>query len=211
MEIMRIRYVVLSLLLAVSWGVVKFVGYAETADMDSGMSTIRKIPASLGDWVGTDVPLEEQVFDILETRAIIHRGYRSEGKNVFLSLVYYPDAKVDFHAPEACLGGTGSRVVKSVEKVSFDRGGKKIDLSLVKLIRGEGASRQLVYYFYKSGDFIGDSYFKLRMSLLLNKVLRSSKSGALIRVSTNGGIDESVSSSMLVEFIRDLYPYLMIM
>ena len=66
-----------------------------------------------------------------------------------------------------------------------------------------------VHYFYKAGDFVGQSYIKLRLNLALNKYGRKEKSGSLIRVSTPVFREDYKSASiMLTSFIGDLYPYL---
>ena len=74
------------------------------------IDAIRNVPLKIEGWVGMDLPLEERVYRILETKSIIHRRYISNNQTIFLSLVYYPETKVDFHSPEGCLGG---KVLKS--------------------------------------------------------------------------------------------------
>ncbi|MCK4787618.1 MAG: exosortase-associated EpsI family protein [Desulfobacteraceae bacterium] len=66
----------------------------------------------------------------------------------------------------------------------------------------------LVYYFYKVGDFFGQSYIKLRLNLTMNKIFNK-KSGSLIRVSVpvlHG--DTQRASTTLVNFIEELYPFM---
>ena len=84
---------------------------------NKGLNDISKIPLNIHPWVGKDVFLEERVYRILETESIIHRNYStSQGSKIFLSIVHYPEIKVDFHTPEGCLGGQGIKVSKTKKK-----------------------------------------------------------------------------------------------
>ena len=169
----------------------------------------------MGTWKGTDHSLSPNIYDILETRSIIHRFYvNNEGKTIFLSIVYYAETKVDFHAPEGCFGGKGIRVTKSpVDLLLINEDGTTYPLSANKLIQREGSngSTDMVYYFYKSGPFTGRSYIKLRMNLILNKFRDARKSGSLIRISTSIGLDgdaENEGSALIIDFLNHLQPYI---
>ena len=155
--------------------------------------------------------MDERVYEILETRSIIHRAYFLEsGKEVFLSLVYYPETKVDFHAPEACLGGQGIKTWKSPKQIQIRCDGKVQTIDLNQILHTNEGRKNLVYYFYKAGRFVGKSYVKLRFALAANTILERERSGSLIRVSTvlNPG-EEKEAEETLRSFIEELYPYLM--
>ncbi len=209
MEKIKKRYIVLIAILFVVSITVNFLNYDTFYKADAAVRTIEKIPLKLGEWHGRDAPLDSRVYDILETRAIINRNYVSDGHSVFLSLVYYPETKVDFHTPEACLAGQGTQVDKSSRSEYIRYRGEKLKLDVNQLIRSHDGSNELIFYFYKAGGFVGRSYLKLRFSLALNKFGREEKSGSLIRVSTPvSGDDYQSASKILTSFIGDLYPYL---
>lgn len=189
---------------------VNFLSYNTYYKADAGIQAIQNIPLEMGKWHGKDIPLDNQTYEILETKSIIHRVYKSEsGRKVFLSIVYYPETKVDFHAPEACLGGKGIVIKKTKKAVLFSTDNKNIKINLNQLIRRQGNGDGMVYYFYKAGKFIGESYIKLRLNLALNKFFNNTKSGALIRFSTPV-ISENTrdASSTLKDFLIELYPHL---
>jgi len=209
MEKIKIRYVVLLAILFTTAGVVNFLSYDTFYEADAAVKTINKIPLKLGEWQGRDVPLDKRVYDILETKAIINRGYVSNGKSVFLSLVYYPETKVDFHAPEGCLAGRGVQISKSPRSILIYYNGKRVNIALNQLVRRHNGVDELYFYFYKAGSFVGKSYIKLRFNLALNKFKSKSRSGSLIRVSTpvvDGNYQ--AASKTLTNFIQSLYPYL---
>ena len=209
MERIISRYIVLIALLFVVWGITSLLSYGTFCGADAAIKTINNIPLDLGKWHGKDMPLDSRVYDILETRSIVNRNYTSAGHSVFLSLVYYPETKVDFHAPEACLAGQGIQVDKSSRSIYVNYRGDRIRVNVNQLVRSHGGSNELIFYFYKAGSFVGKSYLKLRFNLALNKFGKEEKSGSLIRASTPVNEDNyRMASETLISFITDLYPYL---
>lgn len=209
MEKIRNRYLITIAAMLVFTAIVNSLTFETYQKVDASIQTIENIPMNIDKWEGTDVFLNEQVYDILETKSIIHRNYSSNNTNVFLSLVYYPETKVDFHTPESCFGGQGLKVKKSLENIDIEADNQKVNIQLNRLIYERPGTEELVYYFYKAGEFIGNSYIGLRLNLAINTFTQKSKSGALIRVSTpirNGDIGSS--SEILTQFVEDLYPYL---
>jgi EpsI family protein len=191
--------------------IANYLNYDIFNKADVEASVMQCIPKNLGPWQGTDVKMEDLIYELLETKSIIHRTYQhtDNGQQVFLSLVYYPETKVDFHAPEACLGGKGIEIKKSSRTITLKSNGKTVVIDLNQLIWKKGSEVSLVYYFYKAGNFIGENYIKLRFSLALNKFSNNEKSGSLIRVSTPIKMnDKQEASKTLISFIRDLYPCL---
>lgn len=202
-------YLTTVFLLILTAALVHFLEYQPYSKAEAGMKALEGIPLNMGEWTGQEVPLDEQVFKILETRAIIHREYRAPDKEVFLSIVYYPETKVDFHAPEGCLGGRGIQIQKSPRQVKVNWEGQNSEVRLNQLVRDSGSDKILVYYFFKAGDFVGDSYIRLRLALAANKLASNNKSGSLIRVSTTFRTgDEKRSAEVLSGFIGELYPHL---
>lgn len=203
----KIRYGLVIAALVISAIPVKLLKYDRSAQKRQGLGTISGIPANVARWQGRDVYLEPGVFDILETRAIIHRSYRKSGRRVFLSIVYYADTKVGFHAPEACLGARGLELSKRSGQVRLD---DQISIGINELVYRHENDRELVYYFYKAGSYLGASYLNLRLKIACAKLFFGGKSGSLIRVSTpiadNTG---KTAEKTLSEFLHDLYPYIL--
>jgi EpsI family protein len=207
---MQIRYLIIIAIMLLTSILVHFLSYDTYYEAEAGIRAVKNIPLEFGQWQGKDIPLDERIYEFLETRSIIHRAYRSEnGHEVFLSVVYYPETKVDFHAPEGCLAGRGIQISKSAHTINISPNEKKVTISLNRLIRQQNGSDELIYYFYKAGDFFGKNYIKMRLNLALNKFGRKGKNGSLIRVSTpivSG--DNQRASTILVNFIDELYPFL---
>lgn len=209
MKKFRNRYLTLVLILSVNSILINFLSFDKNNDAQAGIQAIENIPHNIGKWEGHDFKVEDLIFEILETKSIIHRNYTANRSSVFLSLVYYSQTKVDFHSPEGCLAGRGVELSKTVREIYINEGGKNIKLLVNQLVRQNNDSEELIYYFYKAGDFLGPNYIKLRLALVLNKLTAKEKSGSLIRVSTpiesNNIYD---AQARLKEFIEALYPFL---
>ncbi len=209
---MKSKYLLLILVMSFLAVGIQLVSYDKAVTVMQGVETVKQIPLRIGDWQGTDHRLDQLVYDILETKSILHRSYRnSQDQEVFLSLVYYEETKVDFHAPEGCMGGQGVKTEKTPAIINMvSSSGGTVPLEVNRLIQKQDNSTTLVYYFYKTGSFVGRNYIKLRLNLVLNKFKEAKKSGSLIRVSTPLSTNDNGKNSHdeLESFINDLYPYL---
>lgn len=211
MASLKLRYLIALVLLLATTCVVKSLQYDSQQDDVAGLAAIRAIPMRLGKWQGHDVPLAEEVYDILETKAILNRNYVSpEGNHIFLSIVHYSDTKVDFHAPEACLGGRGERTTKIVKKIYLPLNGKNFPLTIAEVQAKNFDSQSLSYYFYKAGNFMGQSYIKMRLNIAYNRLTKQNKSGSLIRVSMpmQLTVAKEKQEVQLVQFLQKLVPFL---
>lgn len=208
---LKYRYLIIIILLAVTVRLVNGLQFDSSKNDDFGITALQRIPLQIGGfWQGQDSPLEEMVYEILETRAIIHRSYtRDNGDNVFLSIVHYSDTKVDFHAPEACLGGQGLKTEKTTKTIILFSGDQKTTIDVAEIISARVPGQTLTYYFYKSGSFTGSNYIKLRLNIAANKLFRKDASGSLIRISTKLSPGDKAGAELLLKgFLKDLFPHI---
>lgn len=207
---LKFRYLIVTLLLTVTASAIYALQYDSSRDDEAGFADLLTIPMQVGKWRGQDFPLDEIVYAILETKAIIHRSYTADnGNNVFLSVVHYHDTKVDFHAPEACIGGRGLKTKKTTKTLTLFPGDQKMTLEIAEMVttRSDG-DQTLTYYFFKAGHFIGSNYIKMRLSIAANKLTRNDTKGSLIRISTTlTPGNEAAAESSLTDFIEDLFPH----
>lgn len=206
---LKIRYLIVVLLLTVTAGIVHLLQYDSSQTAVSGISDLQAFPLQIGSWQGKDHPLDEMVYDILETRSIIHRSFsNANGDNVFLSIVHYHDTKVDFHAPEACIGGRGNKTVKTMETMPVFVDGRQHNIEVAKMVTTRESGQTLTYYFFKAGRFIGSNYIKMRLNIAANKLTKNDTRGSLIRISTTlfPG-KEKEAENLLSNFMENLLPY----
>ncbi|HFD32709.1 MAG TPA: EpsI family protein [Gammaproteobacteria bacterium] len=208
---LKLRYLIAAILIAATAAVVSALQYNSSQDEGAtGRAFLQTIPMQIGEWKGYDVPLDEKVYEILETRAIINRNYVNKaGKTLQLSIVHYNDTKVDFHAPEACLGGRGEHTKKIVKKIPIKRDGNSSTLEIAEILASNPNSNNSVsYYFYKAGSFMGQNYIKMRLNIAKNRLFRKNKSGSLIRVSGYLGVEGSQrqEEKIIESFMQKLIP-----
>jgi len=205
----KLRYLIVALLLLVTAIIINELQYDLLKDDETGIAILQSIPMQIGKWKGEDLSLDETVYDILETRAIIHRSFTTNSEdNVFLSVVHYYDTKVDFHAPEACLGGRGEKTTKTNKTITLFSGAQQRSFDIAEIIATRVWGQTLTYYFYKSGQFIGGNYIKMRLSIAGNKFARNDTRGSLIRISTAmlPG-NKPAAEALLTHFLEELLPY----
>lgn len=207
---LRNRYLLFVIILVVFIFVGYPLKYDSSINSESALQAVNKLPKEYNDWRGRDVYLDPTVYEILDTKAIIHREYvNSKGQSVLLSIVYYSDTKVDFHTPEGCLGGKGIRAKKSVKPISIKNEAQYISFDVAEIKTNYNRNKSIVYYFYKAGKFIGQNYIKMRLNIAKNKFLSKNRSGALIRISTNlKSNGENTGEGILKNFLDDFFIYI---
>jgi EpsI family protein len=205
---LKIRYLIAVLLLAATAIVVNGLQYDSSQEEGAGLADLQTFPMQIGPWVGRDFPLDAMVYEILETKAIIHRSFTdAKGDNVFLSIVHYHDTKVDFHAPESCIGGRGEKTKKTDKTLTLLVGGKQIRLNVAEMVTTRDTGQTLTYYFFKAGPFMGSSYIKMRLSIAANKLAQNDARGSLIRISTTLLPEhETEAEALLTDFLQQLLP-----
>jgi EpsI family protein len=207
---LKLRYFLAAILIAATAAVVSTLQYNSSQDEGvMGRAFLQTIPMQIGEWKGYDVPLDEKVYAILETRAIINRNYVNKaGKTLQLSIVHYSDTKVDFHAPEACLGGRGEHTKKIVKEIPIKRNGNSSTLEIAEILASNANTNSVSYYFYKAGNFMGQNYIKMRLNIARNRLFHKNKSGSLIRVSGYLGVEGSQrqEEKVIEAFMQKLIP-----
>lgn len=135
-------------------------------------------PKEIGEWRGTDIPISERDYEILETRNLIMRDYRNpRGDLVYLYIIYSQDNRRTLHPPEVCYTGGGSTILeKSVIPLNNS-------LRANQFIIENKYSRELVVYWFKSTNLSTYSYLKQQLKSVADRMLRKKTYGAMIRIS----------------------------
>jgi EpsI family protein len=161
------------------------------------------LPRTLLDWTSRDLPVDEDTIRILETDDVLMREYARPGEPpIGLSVVFAKENRKVAHPPEVCLTGSGFEVrEKSVVEL-------KDGFKAVRLVTFYGDTREVYYYWYKSGEFMTESYLRQQANIALNHLLRKNASASLIRVSTLARSGELEKAEARVrEFSLALLPY----
>ncbi len=173
-------YILIVVLLA-SGGIFSgFLYYRQMLPVDK--VDISVFPKELGEWKSEDIYLDERTYDVLETRNVLARNYKSSRGNVYFFIVFSETNRKVSHPPEVCYEGEGTEVS---EKGSFalDMPELKEPLSINKFIAQKGNQKELVFYWYKAGDKFTSNYLKQQVRIMLGQLVGKRMSGALIRIS----------------------------
>jgi EpsI family protein len=210
MEKINVRYMIVALLFLVFGVLCSYYGYGygKTDHRKNLGNRLEQLPLQLGQWEGKWQPLEEQIYRILDTDTVLVNRYTNGNGSVFFTVVYYPEAKVEFHPPEACNTSRGDAVVNlgvREVKTNLQLIPTTVRVNVFSVIRANG-NQDLYYYFFKTGDLSGDSYLNLRINMAMNRLLAKNRGAAMLVLSTPivKGID--VSMQLLDRFLLDIHP-----
>ena len=205
----RIRYrILLVILLLISFAfLTKTYGF-KRYERGNQTHKLDNFPMHVEDWAGKRSLIKERVYRILETDAVLVNQYSNGEDLVSLSIVYYPDAKVDFHTPEGCNSGKGDIVEPlGTRKIAIRLHKESILLQvngfIVSRTNGE---KDLFYYFFKTGDHVGNKYLRLRLEMALKTIQGKETGGALIVLSTPLKNGLPSAEKLLGGFLHLLYP-----
>jgi EpsI family protein len=162
-------------------------------------------PFSIGEWSGRDIPMEAWVYEALGTPFAILRDYNSPGgETINLAIVWYDDKEIAFHAPEACLGGVGNKVMeKSHYSIKLHA---RQDIQIGRLLVNRGHHKFLVLYYFVNDGFETPSQIRLRAEIISKKLRLKRTSAAFVRIMKP--VNESIKESemKLEEFLKITLP-----
>jgi EpsI family protein len=204
MQSFQKRYIILVIVLSVFCAAILWVNLTTSAKR-TGID-IHNIPLEVDQWHGEELPVEENVKQILETKSVLMREYTKGAYKVWLAVVYYENSRVSLHLPESCYSGEGSDIVKRDQHRIIVPGTKEFYANKL-IVRGNKGNRVVLYYFM-TRDLCTGSYKNLRWNMMLNKIKYQINSGALIRFSVPLAENQEQAINILEEFIRLMSPLL---
>jgi len=198
------------LLLFVIAGVMVFIN--DRFSTGAATVNLNQLPVQLGEWNGRNYPPDERIMQLLGTEYILDRDYvNHEGRNVYLSVVYYPDNKIGFHNPESCNTGEGSKIIKrDIYSIGIGSMGKasENDFKVNRLILERTRGDKVIFYFFVSGSYITHDYLKFRLHMMKQQMGLRRPSGAQIQVHSIIAPDLKTTIPVMEDFIRILAPLL---
>lgn len=147
--------------------------------------TLKNIPLVLGEWHGTEHPIDPRVLKILGTEDAMSRTYRNtRGEQVQLLVVIAQQARRRTHPPEQCFMGEGYDITGETDRritVSLPSGPRTLPVREL-ILQPEGGSQKISWYFFKSGARVTTSYWGHQASLALHKLSEPNAADILVRV-----------------------------
>lgn len=163
-------------------------------------------PLVIGDWRGREITMSEYVYKGIETPYLLLRDYSSPRYSypVNLSLVWFDDTNIAFHAPEACLGGVSNEVKEQgTIRIKLDR-----EYIINKFITNLNGINYLILYYFNVDGFITTSQSDIRMQVLLRRLLFHRTSATLVRIMAPINTNEQEAMKSLLDFLQMIYPVL---
>lgn len=142
---------------------------------------VERIPLFLGGWQGSLREGDRLAKKILGTDDVYDFNYYKDGKQLQLSIVYYPAGQPAFHMPEGCTVGAGEKIL-SQERILVGGAWGDSETVYLRVLNNSGSVTHHVYAF-ASDEKLSADYIKFRLHLVGLSVRRNIQACALIRVS----------------------------
>ena len=188
------RFIVVTAVMAVTAIVLQARNVTEIIPERPSLSSF---PRALDGWNSSDVPLTQDVLDVLGPGDFLLRDYRDSRtpQDVFLFIAYFPSQRAGdtIHSPKNCLPGAGWSPVKA-DRVTIDVAGHQAFQANRYLI-AKGEERQLVLYWYWAHDRAVASEYAAKFYLVTDSIRMRRTDGSLVRLSVPLTSDESVESA----------------
>jgi exosortase D (VPLPA-CTERM-specific) len=193
----------------------------QRAELRPTRSAFSEFPLIIGGWHGRRERLESVYLDTLKLDDYVLANYERPaprapaGANdelVNLYVAYYASQRTgqSAHSPRSCLPGGGWRIEEFGQQALPGQGVDGVPLRVNRALIQQGASRQLVYYWFQQrGRTITDEYL-VKWFLFVDALARNRTDGALVRLITPLTRDEGAAAAdaRLARFIGTLRPRL---
>ena len=161
---------------------------------------LRQLPEAIGSWTGTDIPLDDEVLQVLGHGSFLNRQYAPAKVNgagggsgsgpavaaapVGLFIGYFPTQRTGqaIHSPQNCLPGAGWVFESSGVTTLTDRNGKTYRVGDYLISDGKIADE--VLYWYQSHGRSMASDYTAKLYTLADSIRYNRTDAALVRVIT---------------------------
>jgi EpsI family protein len=171
------------------------------------------LPTQLGDWTGTDVPIPDDIREVLGPGDFLLRIYRNSSaaaSHVDAFIAYFPSQRAGdtIHSPKNCLPGAGWSPVES-SRVRITLPDQRV-IPANRYVIAKGSDRQLVLYWYWAHDRAVASEYWAKYYLVADSIRMNRSDGSLVRITTPLRLGESTDTAQdrLLSFAGNLVPLL---
>ena len=150
--------------------------------------SLASFPSQLGNWVGKEVEIPQDIREILGPGEFLLRVYRNQSAqnaSADLFLAYFPTQRAGdtIHSPKNCLPGAGWTPIESTRMVLSLPGQTPFPANRYVIARG--TDRQLVLYWYWAHNRGVASEYWAKFYLVLDSLRMNRSDGALVRITTS--------------------------
>jgi EpsI family protein len=187
------------LTLAMLVGTCAYVLLHPPANLAAGRGALRVVPATFGDWSGTDLTFENGVVEELRSDDLLVRRYLRGSDVVWLCVVYHQHRRYGAHDPRVCYESQGYLVRRESRARIADGSPRGLEISTFVAERPRGG--RLVWYWWNTAGLATSDVAVFRRRMALNGALENRSWGAFVRIETPivGG-DEAAAARRLEDF-----------
>jgi EpsI family protein len=173
---------------------------------------LASFPLELDSWRGTDVPISQDVRDVLGAGDFLLRVYQSSETQPYVDLfvAYFPTQRTGdtIHSPKNCLPGAGWSPVKS-GRIPISVPEYKTFMAN-RYVIAKGDDRQLVLYWYLAHDRAVASEYWAKFYLVADSIKMNRSDGSLVRITTPivQGEDDETAQQRLISLAAQIVPRL---
>ena len=182
---------------------------------------LNQFPSTVGHWSSTDVPINQDVLDVLGKGYFLNRIYTAAAPlaaggssagpaSIGLFIGYFPTQRTgqSIHSPQNCLPGSGWTFESSGTTDITDDGGKTIRVG--EYVISDGTTKDEVLYWYRAHGRSIASDYAAKFYTLVDSIRYSRTDAALVRVVTAMRPGESRESAhdRAVSFVKQTSPLL---
>lgn len=206
----RTRFVVTAILLATT---ALFLNARSRNEVFPPREPLSALPLQLGSWMGTSIPIQQDVLDVLGAGDFLLRVYRDQTVRqpyVDLFVAYFPSQRAGdtIHSPKNCLPGAGWAPIES-GRIQVSLPGQA-PFQANRYVIAKGNDRQLVLYWYWAHDRAVASEYWAKFYLVADSMRLNRSDGSLIRVTTPMLPNETATAAQdrLLGFSENVVPIL---
>ena len=182
---------------------------------------LSQFPGRIGVWSSTEVPIDQDVLDVLgkgfflnriytETAAVSPGTMAAGAGSIGLFIGYFPTQRTgqSIHSPQNCLPGSGWIFESSGTTDITDDLGKTIRVG--EYVISDGTSKDEVLYWYRAHGRSIASDYAAKFYTLMDSIRYSRTDAALVRVVTTmrPGESRQTAHDRAVGFVKETSPLL---
>ena len=208
------KFWVVFVLLAATFSALRLRGDTDRVPATPPLSLL---PATIGTRMAQDYPLDSETLAVLGDGRFLHRVYSSAGSvgqpaetPVSLFIGYFPTQRSgqSIHSPQNCLPGAGWAFLSSQVINLPTADGRPYPVG--EYLIGNAGQKQVVLYWYLAHGRSVASDYLAKAYMMLDAVRWNRTDGALVRIVTPVGQNESLESAQqrAVQFAGQVTPLL---
>ena len=170
------------------------------SEIIAARTPLASFPHSFDGWRAVDIPMTQDVLDVLGPGDFLLRDYQDPVRRSELDLfiAYFPSQRAGdtIHSPKNCLPGAGWAPVRA-DRIMMDVPGHE-PFPANRYVISKGQQQQLVLYWYWAHDRALASEYAAKFYLVTDSIRMRRSDGSLIRLSTTLGPNQDIESAQKV-------------